>query len=363
MFVVLMIVSLVAAVLLLAWLVLKLHPAFGAQGRKEQYANQIPTTLAGDFKTSLSILRDFMKKSPNRKPARSLPLVPLAERFQDAGANVTWFGHSALLVEIDGKRLLVDPMFGRNPSPFPQIGGKRYSDRLPLEIAHWSEIDAVLLTHDHYDHLDYPTIRQLHHKVRRFITPLGVGAHLKRWGVAAEKITEHAWWEEVVFEGLTLACTPARHFSGRSLSDRNSTLWCSWVVQGQDVTIYCSGDSGYGPHFAEIGAKYGPFDLTLMECGQYEERWADIHMFPEETVQAHRDLRGRAMIPIHWAAFTLALHDWTDSVERVTRAAEEQGVTVYTPLIGETVRVGAESGPTTPWWREPALHAAKETSR
>ena len=320
---------------------------------KNKYENQIPTGMGMGFKTTLGLMRDMLKGSPNRKPKGALPLAAMpAYRSQEAdGARVTWFGHSALLVEIEGKVLLLDPMLGRAPSPVPLFGSKRYGGRLPVEIEELPPIDAVLLSHDHYDHLDAGSIRRLKEKVGRFFVPLGVGSHLIRWGVDPGKVEEHDWWEEFSFAGLTLACTPARHFSGRSLTDRNSTLWCSWVIGGQQTKIYFSGDSGYGPHFAEIGEKYGPFDLTLMECGQYDERWAAIHMMPEETVQAHVDVRGDVMIPIHWAAFTLSLHDWTDPVERALKAAQEKGVRVATPKIGETVTVGDEDYPTTAWWK------------
>ncbi|MNC27019.1 Beta-lactamase superfamily domain protein [compost metagenome] len=184
-----------------------------------------------------------------------------------------------------------------------------------------------------------------------FIVPLGVGAHLKRWGISGERIREFDWWDEISFAGLTLTSAPARHFSGRSLLDRNTTLWCSWIIQGGHAKIFFSGDSGYGPHFAAIGQKYGPFDLTLMECGQYDPRWADIHMMPEQTVQAQIDLQGKLMIPIHWGAFTLAMHDWTDPVERVLRAAKQHGLRLATPRIGEPVHVGAKTYPSSPWWR------------
>jgi len=212
-------------------------------------------------------------------------------------------------------------------------------------------IDAVLLSHDHYDHLDYGSIVKLRNKVKHFFVPLGVGAHLARWGVDPTKISEHDWWDEVQFEGLTLASTPARHFSGRSLKDRDTTLWCSWVIVGPEARVFFSGDSGYGPHFAEIGEKYGPFDLTLIECGQYDARWAAIHMLPEESVQAHLDVQGKVMMIVHWAAFTLGLHDWTDPVERVSKAAEAQNIRFSTPKIGETVIIGAAEYPASIWWK------------
>lgn len=318
-----------------------------------KFVNQERTTMDASLRTSLSIARDFIKPNPNRKPAAPLPVERLAfsGEKQDTGTKVTWFGHSAFLIEIDGKRLLLDPMFGTAPSPFPAFGGKRYSEKLPFEIEDLPFIDAVLFSHDHYDHLDYGTIKKLRDKTGRFFVPLGVGSHLERWGVAPGNIEEHNWWDEMEFQGLSLACTPSRHFSGRSLTDRNATLWCSWIITGQEEKIFFSGDSGYGPHFKEIGEKYGPFDLALMECGQYDERWAALHMMPEETVQAHIDVKGKLMIPIHWGAFTLSVHDWTDPVERAQKAAKERGVLICTPKIGETVHVSSEEYPTVPWWK------------
>jgi L-ascorbate metabolism protein UlaG (beta-lactamase superfamily) len=246
--------------------------------------------------------------------------------------------------------LLLDPMFGRSPSPFPIFGPKRYSVKLPIEIEELPTIDAVIFSHDHYDHLDYGSIRKLKAKVKQFIVPLGVAGHLVRWGVDPKIIQEHDWWDEFTFRGLTLASTPARHFSGRGLGGRDTSLWCSWVILSEDTRIFFSGDSGYGPHFKEIGSKYGPFDLTLMECGQYNERWAGIHMMPEETVQAHLDVQGKLMIPIHWGAFTLALHSWSDPVERAVKAAKQLGSAIATPRIGETVSIGAAEYPNSTWW-------------
>jgi L-ascorbate metabolism protein UlaG (beta-lactamase superfamily) len=305
------------------------------------------------FKETIAVLLQFIRGNPNGKPRK--PIVPQflsPQHFQhNEEATLTWFGHSALLLTLEGKTLFIDPMLGRTPSPFSLFGGKRYSTVLPIDVEQLPTLDAVLLTHDHYDHLDYGTIMKLKHKVKRFIVPLGVAAHLERWGVEPTSITEHDWWDELTFEGLSLACTPARHFSGRSITNRFSTLWCSWVVAGQHTKVFFSGDSGYGPHFEQIGEKYGPFDLTLMECGQYDQRWSAIHMLPEETIQAHLDIRGRVMIPIHWGAFTLALHDWTDPVERAVQAAEQQGAVICTPRIGEPVYIGAAAHPSSAWWR------------
>ncbi|KGE20218.1 MBL fold metallo-hydrolase [Paenibacillus wynnii] len=359
------IAAIIVVILTVAYLVMSYYPSFGGRVPRNnrhrlihspQYANgkflnQIPTVMDTSLRSSLSILGEFIKGNPRSKPENALLPEPLNLTQGVQETKVTWFGHSAVLLEVNGVTLFIDPMLGTSPSPFPVIGGRRYSKKLPVEVRDLPALDAVLLSHDHYDHLDYGSIQLLKDKAKRFIVPLGVGAHLIRWGVEPQRIEEHDWWDEFQFQGLQLACTPARHFSGRSLLDRNSTLWCSWVIKAATCSIFFSGDSGYGPHFLEIGNKYGPFDLTLMECGQYDTRWAAIHMMPEQAIQAHLDVKGKLMIPIHWAAFTLALHDWTDPVERAWQAAKERGTLLATPRIGETVFVQSPDYPSSPWWR------------
>ncbi|WP_326114793.1 MBL fold metallo-hydrolase [Paenibacillus alginolyticus] len=315
-----------------------------------KFQNPFPTMMNMGFGSTVGILLEFAKSSPNRRPMTHLAMET-PNLAKDMETKVTWFGHSASLLTIDGKALLLDPMFGKAPSPFPWLGKGRYSGGLPFEIGQLPVIDAVVLSHDHYDHLDYGTIMKIKHKVNKFLVPLGVGGHLIRWGVQPEKIEEHDWWDEFTYEGLTLACTPATHFSGRSMTDRGASLWCSWVIKGKQSNIFFSGDSGYSSHFKEIGQKYGPFDLTLMECGQYDDRWSDIHMMPEETVQAHLDVKGKLMLPIHWGAFTLALHDWTDPIERAAKAAHAIKVSILTPKIGQTVHVNAADYPIETWWK------------
>ena len=301
-----------------------------------------------------TILRDFIKNTSTRKPDRPIAinhmdLLPMQDTKQ---TKVIWFGHSTAFLEIEGKRLLLDPQFSSYPSPFPLFGGRRFSKVLPIEAKNLSPIDVVILSHDHYDHLDYHSIMKIKDKTSLFCVPLGVGKRLEKWGVHPEKIREFEWWNEFDYLGLKLACTPAKHFSGRSLFDRNKTLWCSWVIAGQQKSVFFSGDGGYGSHFAQIGEKYEPFDLTLMECGQYDERWSAIHMMPEETIQAHRDVKGALIIPIHWAAFSLAFHDWTEPIERVIKAAKERKVNIATPKIGESVIVSSAKYPVSTWWRE-----------
>ena len=300
-----------------------------------------------------TILKDFIKANPKKKPDKPIPIhmisaLPMQDIKQ---TKAIWFGHSTVLLEMDGKRLLLDPIFSTSPSPFPLFGGKRFSKVVPIEPEKLPSIDVVILSHDHYDHLDYNSIMRLKDKTAMFCVPFGVGKRLEKWGIDKEKIREFDWWNEFIVAGLTLTCTPAKHFSGRGLLDRNKTLWCSWVITGQQTKIFFSGDGGYGPHFEDIGKKYGPFDLTLMECGQYDERWSAIHMIPEETIQAHIDVKGNGMIPIHWAAFSLAFHDWTDPIERVIKAAKERKINIITPEIGESVIVGSAEYPVSTWWR------------
>ncbi len=343
----------------------QVYPPFGgktAVSKKQRsknfkdgkFVNQIPTSMNMDLKGMISILRDQLRKHPGRRPAQKLVpehlnTVETADAKQE---QVTWFGHSAFLLQIAGKNLLLDPMFGRSPSPIPAIGPQRFSDQLPADPNDLPPIDAVLISHDHYDHLDYGSIKKLAGKTTMFFVPLGLAAHLQKWGVKQEQITELDWWDERKFEGFTFVCTPSRHFSGRTLTDRFATLWCSWTIKTDTTSIFHSGDTGYGPHFKQIGDKYGPFDLTLMECGQYDPRWSNIHMFPEQTVTAHKDLRGKRMIPMHWGAFVLSLHDWTDPVKRALAAGEKEGAVIMTPKIGEVVHFKAKDYPTDKWWEK-----------
>jgi L-ascorbate metabolism protein UlaG (beta-lactamase superfamily) len=356
----------VAVIVVLVYLVINFYPSLGGKKSQEtrqrinasknfsngKFINQIPTPMDMNVKESFKLVRQMIKGHPLSKPKSGIIADSLDPNFvrENRADQITWFGHSALLLKVNGLTLLLDPMFGRSPSPFPIFGPKRYSAKLPIEIEELPAIDAVIFSHDHYDHLDYGSILKLKSKVKQFIVPLGVAGHLVRWGVDPEIIQEHDWWDEFTFRGLTLASTPARHFSGRGLGGRDTSLWCSWVILSEDTKIFFSGDSGYGPHFKEIGSKYGPFDLTLMECGQYNERWAGIHMMPEETVQAHLDVQGKLMIPIHWGAFTLALHSWSDPVERAVKAAKQLGSAIATPRIGETVSIGAAVYPNSTWW-------------
>ncbi|MFY0599656.1 MAG: MBL fold metallo-hydrolase [Cyclobacteriaceae bacterium] len=343
---------------------IKTSPQFGAkiEGDQLEEIKQSPNFKDGEFiNLTPTILNNIKPKDMVSmmynlifNPSQGTPKSPLPVNFGegemkevDSIAYVTWYGHSAILLEMEGKSILIDPMLGPASAPV-SFATKRFTYENAIEIENLKNIDAVILSHDHYDHLDYPTIIKIKDEVKHFYTALGVGEHLASWGVPREKITQLDWWESSFLENIELIATPARHFSGRGVSDRNKTQWASWVIKGQKSNIYFSGDGGYANHFQEIGNRYGPFDFAMVECGQYNELWAQIHMTPEETVQASIDVQAKVMMPIHWGAFKLAPHDWKDPIERVIAESNLKNVEVSTPAIGERFSIGNASK--TNWW-------------
>lgn len=323
--------------------------AFQKEGK---FQNLIDTPMGIRLRDDLPLLADLVRGGHDRRPASPLKpddFDPVAF-IRGKRTRLVWLGHSTVLLRMNGKNILFDPVFSKRTSPFQWIGPKRFAGSLRVGIGDLPPIDAVVVSHDHYDHLDYASIRQLRAHAQHFFVPLGVGAHLERWGVSPGNITELEWWESSSFAGLDFTCTPARHFSGRRLGGRDTTLWASWVVASNRERVYFSGDSGYGPHFAEIGKRYGPFNLTMLECGQYDKAWPNVHMLPEQTVQAARDLGTKLLLPIHWGAFVLALHSWTEPVERAGKAAKEAGINVITPKLGGLQPI-IGSKHTSPWWQ------------
>ena len=291
--------------------------------------------------------------------SRSLPgaEIPMADVAKDSGAaplSATWLGHATALVEVDGYRILTDPVWSERCSPARSIGPRRLHPP-PLPVESLPALDAVVISHDHHDHLDMPSVQNLARTQRAlFVTPLGVGAHLRAWGVPASRIVELDWHASTEIGELTLTCTPARHYSGRFLS-RNNTLWASWVIRGPRHRAYFGGDSGYTGTFADIGAAHGPFGLTLLPIGAYNKAWPDIHMNPEEAVQSHTDLNGDTsgvLVPIHWCTFRLAPHPWAEPADRLVAAAADAGVEVAVPRPGGRVIPGEKSGAgEDAWWR------------
>ncbi|MFC4095978.1 MBL fold metallo-hydrolase [Euzebyella saccharophila] len=358
---------LIGLVILLVVLFVNFSPQFGGKATKEQLASYAKSAHfkegkffnLGGVKNEMSAgdmakaIGGMFKKIPNAKPDS-----PLAVHAIDSTAianysgetRFIWFGHSTFLLQIKGKNILLDPMFGDVPAPHPMLGSKRFSNGLPIAIEKLPRIDAVILSHDHYDHLDYESIKKLKHKVDHFYMPLGLGNHLREWDVEAKRITELDWWQEATMGDFTFTSTPAQHFSGRGLTDRDKTLWSSWVIQTTKEKIFFSGDSGYGPHFKTIGEKFGAFDFAMIECGQYNELWSEIHMFPEETAQVGLDINAKAIMPIHWGAFKLAQHSWTDPVERAVKKAKEINVSIITPQIGIPTSIHQELPAPEIWW-------------
>lgn len=363
------ILSLITLLIITVVLFINLSPQFGGLASKQQqelfskskhykdgkFLNnggvKIEMSLKDSFKAMWILFKSNSKAEPNKNIAvQKVDSISIAN--YNSKTRFIWFGHSTFLLQTKGKNLLIDPMFGDVPAPNPLLGNKRFSNELPIEIEKLPSIDAVLITHDHYDHLDYESIQKLKDKVKLFFTPLGIGIHLLKWGVEKERIIELDWWEEIKFDDLTIRCTPAQHFSGRGISDREKTLWCSWIIESDDENLFFSGDSGYASHFKEIGEKYGPFDFAFMECGQYNNLWPLVHMLPEETAQAGLDIKAKKMMPIHWGAFKLASHSWTEPVERISKKAKELNVDLVIPKIGEIIEIGLnDSEEIYPWWR------------
>lgn len=317
------------------------------------FKNLTTTKMDMSAKDMVSVTYKFLfgsgDKTPDKEPPMEKVDSTLLAQINDDFSFV-WFGHSTFFIKMGGKNILLDPMFGEVPAPHPSLGGKRFQKELPIDVDQLPEIDYVFISHDHYDHLDYNSIKMLNDKVKQFYVPLGVAAHLKEWGVDASRIQEFNWWDEQKTDGLEVAFTPARHFSGRGLNNRFSTLWGSWVIKSDSNNIFFSGDSGYDKHFKEIGDKYGPFDIAFMECGQYNELWNEIHMMPEETAIAAKDVKAKVMMPIHWGAFSLAMHSWTDPIERVDKKANELEIPIIAPKVGEVVSSSNLHLGTYNWW-------------
>lgn len=296
------------------------------------------------------LYKQFFEKK-GREPQNPLPILPFdKEAFLKPSDEMKfiWYGHSVVLLRMENRTILIDPMLGPNAGPISPFPIKRFSERTLDLIEDFLEIDLVLLTHDHYDHLDLESIERLMPKVKEYYVALGCARHLQKWGISEERITEFDWWNTASYEGISITFTPTRHFSGRGLTDRAKSLWGGWVLKTKTENIYFSGDSGYGDHFKEVGRKLGPFDFAFMECGQYNENWHQIHMFPEESVQAAQDAGANSMMPVHWAGFALAQHSWTDPIERFVKAAEKQKVQHVSPLMGEVV--GYDSYLSKKWW-------------
>ncbi|MBB3223794.1 MBL fold metallo-hydrolase [Pseudoduganella umbonata] len=313
----------------------------------------------GGFGKMLGIMwRALFNKPAGTVPAAPIPVEAMTRGAIDAAPdNTVWrLGHSTVLLKLEGGLWLTDPVFARRASPFSWLGPARFHAP-PLALEELPELEGVILSHDHYDHLDRAAVLALAARARHFITPLGVGDLLVNWGVPAAKVRQLDWWRSIKLGKVELTCTPAQHFSGRGLSDGNSTLWCSWVIAGATHRVFFSGDSGYFRGFKAIGDRYGPFDLTMIETGAYDVEWPDVHMQPEQTLQAHIDLRGKVLLPIHNGTFDLAFHVWQEPLERIAALAERHEQRLATPVIGAPLSLAAPHAPSR-WWRRERENAA-----
>ncbi|SKD04755.1 L-ascorbate metabolism protein UlaG, beta-lactamase superfamily [Chitinophaga ginsengisegetis] len=317
--------------------------------RNGSFQNLSVTPMKPEDVTYFTMLRKVLKRPADVRPPGPMPTVRTdLKALYSEKPVVTWFGHSSYLIHVKGFNILVDPVFSGSASPMSFMV-KAFPGADAYTPADMPEIDLMIITHNHYDHLDKKTLAQLKPHTKRIYTSLGVGYDLQRCVATGNNVTEMDWWEtREIAKDITLTATPARHFSGRGIK-RGGSLWSSFVLEIFGYKIFIGGDSGYDTHFKAIGDKFGPFDLVILECGQYNDYWPFIHMNPEETVQAAIDLQARALLPVHWGKFVLAMHAWNDSPKRVTTAGAQRGLLVTTPRIGEPVTVGAHY-PQEHWW-------------
>ncbi|MGX9418195.1 MBL fold metallo-hydrolase [Vibrio sp. RC27] len=311
-------------------------------GAKSMDASRIPSM----------IWRYIAEKRIEPTPVQPIPVheIELPGNPDSTQLDLYRLGHSSTLFNLHGQYWLIDPVFSERTSPVQWIGPKRFHQP-PIDLENLPLIAGVIISHDHYDHLDKDTIQQIHRQVENFVVPLGVKRHLTKWGVSSDKIVELDWWQHTTMGHVEITATPAQHFSGRGVNDGNKTLWASWVIKSEDRSVFFSGDSGYFDGFKEIGERYGPFDITLIENGAYDRDWPDIHMTPEQTLQAHLDVRGQALMPVHNGTFDLALHPWYEPFERIFALAEQNNVSLVTPQIGEKLSIN-DMSKTSAWWRK-----------
>jgi L-ascorbate metabolism protein UlaG (beta-lactamase superfamily) len=353
----------IAALGAAAWAVRDMPIAFGRRpsGARAERVRRSPQYRDGAFHNTAKTttlppgsaketFRELIFGKQRRKPTSSVPLVVPPTEPTTSGLHVTWYGHSSAMVELDGARVLFDPVWGERVSP-SSFAGPRRLHPTPVALDALPHVDAIVISHDHYDHLDLPSVRTLlRTQTAPFVVPLGVGSHLRRWRVPAERIIELDWSESVELAGLRLTATAAQHFSGR-LFKRDGTLWTSWAVVGPTRKVFYTGDSGYFDGYAAIGEEFGPFDVSLVQIGAYGPGWPDIHMTPEEGVAAHLDVRAGLMIPVHWATFNLAIHAWTEPADRLWREAKARGIQLAVPRPGE--RIDVDDPPAVDGWWQP----------
>lgn len=309
-----------------------------------------PTPVSLQDASFVRMLKNFLLSLKTARPKKPFnPVITDLKNIVSDKPVFVWFGHSSYFLQHDNFKILVDPVFSGHASPIP-VFGKAFVGADAYDVEDFPELDLLVLSHDHYDHLDYKTILKLSGKVKKVVTSLGVGAHLEYWGMASEKIIELDWQENFRLKGVEITAMPGRHFSGRTFK-RGQSLWSSFVLKFGDYKIFLGADSGYGEHFKDIGQKYGPFDLAILENGQYGREWPFIHMVPEDTAKAAGELKAKVLLPVHWGKFVLSYHPWYEPIERITSIAVEKKIEIVTPKIGEVYTIG-EPFENKQWWRE-----------
>ena len=355
------IILIIFVFLLLFILFYLFSPALGSKPNKEErreYKKRASNYIDDKF-TNLDVFKlidnnvtdknEFISRK-GKKPKDEIPVKKPLNHANDSDLIITWLGHSSVFLKLGKLNVLFDPIFSNYASPIKYLAPKRFSKN-PVKIEDLPNIDIVIITQDHYDHLDYDTIKKLDEKVCKYVVPLGVETDLKTWKINPNKIITMAWWEEITINGLLIACTPGRHYSGRMINDKFSTLWCSFVLKNDRYQIFESGDTGYGKHFEEIHKKYGDFDLALLDSGQYDVKWKYTHMNPNEAIKAGKDLNAKVIMPIHYGAFKLARHPWDEPVVCFVKNAKEQNVEYLTPMIGETINFKNYKSYKNEWWK------------
>lgn len=344
--------------------------AQASQYRDGKFFNAKVFEQPGLMKTLQIAKRYFTEPALDKVPQQAVPVERITsvqlDALPDNELHFIKLGHSSVLLKVYGEYWLLDPVFSERASPFSFLGPKRFH-HAPISIDELPDIDKVLISHNHYDHLDKASIKKLAAKTKQFLVPLGVETDLQKWGVAANLIMRFDWWQELQSDNALIVFVPTQHFSGRGIGDGNTTLWGSWVIKTAAGSIYFSGDSGYFDGFKQVGAKYGPFDITFIETGAYDNDWADIHMTPEQSVQAHLDVKGQVMVPVHNGTFDLAFHSWYDPLLRVSAAASQANTMLLTPIFGQPISLAAlkqHVAVNTEWWHslmpEPYPHVYKE---
>ena len=362
---------------ILIFIFLNLSPVFGGSPDKEtkkiiensenfvegKFRNKITTYTNFRSSENKATLKDWFSPPKDKNPLKPLPTKKFHSEDLIEG-KFSWLGHSTILMKTEGLVLMTDPVFNR-ASPLPAFNsksssnffnGKPFEFENPVIIDDLPKVDIVIISHDHYDHLDFKAIKDLSSRVDQFIVPLGVGAHLERWGVEKNRISELDWYDSKVFKNIKFTFAPSLHFSGRGIRNGNSTLWGSWIISSKSLNAYFSGDGGYSETFKELGNKFGPFDIAFIENGAYNVDWSNVHMYPDEAVQANIDLKSSVLFPIHWSKFDLSIHPWDEPIIRITKEAKKMKVKIATPMIGEVFDLN--NLPITPWW-EPLRNPVK----